>query len=182
MNERITLHATHADICKFPNGEDPNLRVVGQEMARLVDNATRQESEPDAAQDTSSRAVKPSMFENTKATEKVFTGSDVAEAWFAALARKCNRSYGSYKDGHVRVKVAIIDTGIDASHPLLKIFEENGQIRCKGWIDGEPANTDDNGHGTHVAHSLLKVASRAELYIAKVFKQVKKISWNKTSV
>lgn len=75
-----------------------------------------------------------------------------------------------YKDGYVRVKVAIIDTGIDASHPLLKIFEENGQIRCKSWIDGEPANTDDNGHGTHVAHSLLKVAPRAELYIAKVFK------------
>ena len=54
---RITLHATHADICKFPNGEDPNLRVVGEEMARLVDNATRQESGPDAAQEPSSRAV-----------------------------------------------------------------------------------------------------------------------------
>jgi subtilisin family serine protease len=75
-----------------------------------------------------------------------------------------------YKDGRPRVKVAIIDTGIDGSHPLLKPFQENDQIRCKSWIEGEPADVDDNGHGTHVAHSLFKVAARAELYIAKVFK------------
>lgn len=68
------------------------------------------------------------------------------------------------------MKLAIIDTGIDGSHPLLKNFQENGQIWSKSWIEGEPATVDHNGHGTHVAHSVLRVAPRAELYVAKVFK------------
>lgn len=75
-----------------------------------------------------------------------------------------------YKEGRNRVRVAIIDTGINESHPLLKEFRENGQIRCKSWIPDHPADKDEDGHGTHVAHSFLKVAPKAEIYVAKVFR------------
>lgn len=71
------------------------------------------------------------------------------------------------------VKVAVIDSGIDGSHPNLK-------QNIKGGINlvthGKPYD-DDNGHGTHVAgtiaaadigQGILGVAPEAELYAVKV--------------
>ena len=49
--------------------------------------------------------------------------------------------------GDSGIKVAVLDTGIDLTHP-----EFNGQIHaavCK--VEDEPDAQDDNGHGTHVA-------------------------------
>jgi len=47
----------------------------------------------------------------------------------------------------VGVKVAVIDTGMDASHPMLK-----GRVVAeKDFVDGDAIAQDDNGHGTHVA-------------------------------
>ena len=44
------------------------------------------------------------------------------------------------------VKVAVLDTGIDAGHPDLA-----GQVTGSANFTNDPATTDDNGHGTHVA-------------------------------
>ncbi|MDX6769015.1 MAG: S8 family peptidase [Elusimicrobiota bacterium] len=70
------------------------------------------------------------------------------------------------------VKVAIIDTGIDCSHPDLR-------ANCAGGYNavGSGAPTDDNGHGSHVAgtvagvldgRGVAGVAPRARLYAVKV--------------
>jgi len=77
------------------------------------------------------------------------------------------------------VKVGVIDTGCDVSHPLLS--------HVKGGADFNPDATadswkqDDNGHGTHCAGvigaysskaSIRGMAPEAELYIYKVFPDV----------
>ena len=70
------------------------------------------------------------------------------------------------------VKVAVLDTGIDASHPDLNV--KGGA----SFISGEPnALVDTNGHGTHVAGTVaalnntigvVGVAYNADLYAVKV--------------
>jgi len=71
------------------------------------------------------------------------------------------------------VKVGIIDTGIDYTHPDLKANYAGGY----NAIDTSKPPLDDNGHGTHVAGiigavsdgaGVVGVAPRASLYAVKV--------------
>lgn len=66
------------------------------------------------------------------------------------------------------MRVAILDTGIDASHPVFSgcVFDEN---KCHDWTNSNDPTMDIVGHGTHSAALVLKVAPNASLYIAKVF-------------
>lgn len=47
--------------------------------------------------------------------------------------------------GDVDADIAILDTGIDLSHPDLNVYAE------KTFVPGTSSANDDNGHGTHVA-------------------------------
>ncbi|WEK56446.1 MAG: S8 family peptidase [Candidatus Cohnella colombiensis] len=75
--------------------------------------------------------------------------------------------------GH-RVKVGIIDTGVDFSHPDLRHSLEPGI----NLLDRSQMPYDDNGHGTHIAgtiaaanqlHGVIGVAPRARIYPIKAF-------------
>lgn len=93
-----------------------------------------------------------------------------ADRWFESLRKRvhtvveCGR-----KDRDVRVKIAILDTGIDLQHPLIKKHCERIKI-CKSFFDRAPEGDQDScGHGTHAAGLLLEVAPNAELYVGRVF-------------
>ncbi|NUS05262.1 MAG: S8 family serine peptidase [Nonomuraea sp.] len=67
------------------------------------------------------------------------------------------------------VKVAVLDTGVDATHPDLA-----GRVKQTKVFTGEPSVQDGNGHGTHVAATIAGgdgrkgVAPGAELMVGKV--------------
>lgn len=70
------------------------------------------------------------------------------------------------------VRVAILDTGIDLTHPAFQgRIPDDQQFAA---VSGESSVQDKNGHGTHVAGTAcgprpIGVAPDAELYICKVF-------------
>lgn len=62
--------------------------------------------------------------------------------------------------GSPQVEVAIIDTGIDSSHPDLAANIDT--IHGSNFVDGTNTPTDDNGHGTHVAGTIAAVGDNAK--------------------
>ena len=99
------------------------------------------------------------------------------------------KSKFQYTEGDVTVKIAILDTGIDLRHedfqrPRSKfsshkfpnpVIGEPDQveriIRCKNFCDDRENDQDVDdidGHGTHVAGIILRLAPRAEFLIARI--------------
>jgi subtilisin family serine protease len=80
-----------------------------------------------------------------------------------------------------KVNVAVIDTGIDLSHPDLNA------VAGKNCVSSTSAPRDDNGHGTHVAGTIgaknsgsgaLGVAPGTKLYAVKVLNSSGSGSWS----
>lgn len=75
-----------------------------------------------------------------------------------------------------KVKIAVIDTGIELSNVQRDIYDRNDDMRYKSWIDGAEGienSKDEVGHGTHVATLLSKIAQNATIHVARVFKERK---------
>lgn len=99
-------------------------------------------------------------YMDTQASQQLPWGVDRIDA-----EKVWSRSSGN------NIKVAILDTGIDISHPDLKVY---GGINT---INPKKSYKDDNGHGTHVAGTIaalrnkigvIGVAFNAQLYSVKV--------------
>jgi thermitase len=68
------------------------------------------------------------------------------------------------EEGSRDIVVAVIDTGIDATHPDLKPnlwHDKNSPTAVYGWdfVAGKPNPVDDHGHGTHVAGIIGAIAN-----------------------
>ena len=75
-----------------------------------------------------------------------------------------------------KVKIAVIDTGIDYNHPDLRHAVAGGI----NFVEPYRSPIDDNGHGTHIAgtiaavstgNGVLGVAPEAKIYAVKAFDQ-----------
>ena len=72
-----------------------------------------------------------------------------------------------------RVRIAILDSGLDPENPFLVEEQQLANPRIKearSFVQGtEPYDIrDEIGHGTHALGLLLKAAPCAEIYVAKI--------------
>ncbi|KAI4111719.1 MAG: hypothetical protein LQ338_008348, partial [Usnochroma carphineum] len=94
-----------------------------------------------------------------------------ADKWFEMLNSITQELLNKHRKENTkgRVKIAILDTGIDRNHPDYR-RRWKGRIRnTRSWI-GDSAYEDSCGHGTHSAGLLMSIAPEARLYIARVAK------------
>lgn len=97
--------------------------------------------------------------------------SNAADEWFRLLEEHTQALLEPYrKDRMRRVKIAILDTGIDRTHPRIEAQWNKRVKDAKSWIDGEGGDRDTCGHGTHNTSLLMKVAPEALIYVARVVK------------
>lgn len=69
------------------------------------------------------------------------------------------------------VDIAILDTGVDLSHPHLK--GKIASMDCMDFVNDTPEICDDVGHGTHTASLLIKTATTARVCCGRVFSERK---------
>ncbi|OTA91445.1 hypothetical protein M434DRAFT_343303 [Hypoxylon sp. CO27-5] len=102
--------------------------------------------------------------------------------WFddAEYMKKVNKFFAASRSGRPseRAKIAVLDTGLDFDHLLLRPFLESKRLSREHSLDftlepNIPVKGDSVGHGTHCTHPILKTCETAEVYIAKVFKKRK---------
>jgi subtilisin family serine protease len=108
-------------------------------------------------------------------TAEISSSSD-SDAWF----REFENTKEIFKNGYpARIKLAVLDTGINAEHPGIcaknwspkkdkKMFyydATKGPLSMNDYH--EP--TDAVGHGTHIAGLILETAPSVELYVIRVF-------------
>ncbi|KAH6976792.1 peptidase S8/S53 domain-containing protein [Ilyonectria destructans] len=136
---------------------------VGREAPRA--SFARPGADPDSIRrEPNARFVFDALVDSDSAE----TGTTFSENWFKDLRDKVHQTTQERrKDTDQRIKVAIIDSGVDRAHPKLKKFFDKGQITTRSFIEGEPATSDVCGHGTHMVDLVLRVAPSAQIFMAK---------------
>ncbi|PVH72788.1 subtilisin-like protein [Cadophora sp. DSE1049] len=72
---------------------------------------------------------------------------------------------------HPRVKIAVLDTGLDLSHRDIIKAKEQGRLKFRDFVDDTDTIKDDDGHGTHCTSLALKYAPNAEIFAGRVFRK-----------
>ncbi|KAG4434252.1 hypothetical protein IFR05_010271 [Cadophora sp. M221] len=99
-----------------------------------------------------------------------------ARSWFRTLESETQKLLLPLRRSNgKRVKIAILDTGVDLSHPDFKEDQSasrmNRRIKApEDFLDIEGKAHDTCGHGTHGVGLLRKVAPEADIYVARVAK------------
>lgn len=84
-------------------------------------------------------------------------------SWFGYFDTIKDRLPAKAASNKKQIRIGVLDTGIDLKNTW--ISQRLGRIRC--WPSGAECH-DNDGHGTHVAHLLLRMTKHADLRICKV--------------
>ncbi|EXK77688.1 hypothetical protein FOQG_17614 [Fusarium oxysporum f. sp. raphani 54005] len=85
-----------------------------------------------------------------------------------------HRNTVSGGDSPRRIRIAVIDTGIDFNHAGIMEAKEQGRMKeewCQSWVGADAKDEDNELHGTNCAYLLHKAAPEADIYVSKVFNQ-----------
>ena len=69
---------------------------------------------------------------------------------------------------HRPIKIAILDSGLDADLAGLSREDRERVVERLSFIGGDGETFDKMGHGTHVAAIILRLTRDVKLYIAKI--------------
>ncbi|KAL4875159.1 peptidase S8/S53 domain-containing protein [Aspergillus karnatakaensis] len=91
-------------------------------------------------------------------------------------AHQCLRDYRRYNPTNpdTRVKIAILDSGADLSHPIIvhiidQIEDFNPEpVVFHSFVDLDDTCPDPLGHGTHITSTILSIANGAKLYVGRI--------------
>jgi len=95
-----------------------------------------------------------------------------ADIWFENLESVVHSKINQNRKDK-RVRIAILDTGVDSTHPDIQVAISRKQI-CRFFPETSDAESpldprhDENGHGTHGTSVLIRVAPNATIYVARV--------------
>ncbi|KAL2281026.1 hypothetical protein FJTKL_12132 [Diaporthe vaccinii] len=121
---------------------------------------------------TAARAPNHSEYRNLKFFDDEATSREQSGAyadWKAKYFAVYKKSIIPYaKRAPNRVKIAVLDTGIDLKHPEIQACSDNIQKKYNFLTDGCADMGDSEGHGTFVTALLLEYAPDADIYIGKV--------------
>ncbi|KKP05304.1 subtilase [Trichoderma harzianum] len=108
---------------------------------------------------------------------KIRPGGDKAsaeDAWFEWHTDALNQIEELRRPGTTepqRVKIAILDSGIELSKDQKDMYDVEPKIQYRSWIEEGTEWKDEVGHGTHLAVLLRKVAPNAIIHVARVYKK-----------
>jgi Subtilase family len=109
-----------------------------------------------------------------------------SDEWFQTLESDVHLIIAeNRKDDQKRVRIAILDTGLDNTHPQIRAarlanrivayFPESTDSTLPSDSD---RSLDRHGHGTHGTSILLRTAPHAAIYIAKVADEDGKLKYD----
>ena len=128
----------------------------------------------------------PPLFTMRKITSifSIFRMSSKFRAkWADQYFDRLSEIHKFIESNHAQVRIAMLDTGINASHPEMAERQSNGSIaHCKGFPDCLDPLQDPCGHGTHGASVLFRAAPNAVLLVAKVFDDNGKMPYTKDNI
>lgn len=67
-----------------------------------------------------------------------------------------------------RVRIAVLDTGLDISHPDIAREYSDGRIKYHDFLKNSERIEDNDGHGTHCTSVVARLAPNAEIYVGRV--------------
>lgn len=72
------------------------------------------------------------------------------------------------------VRVTVIDTGCDITAPIFDLPGQRNRLKghWKDWMDESLKPRDDHGHGTEIVSLLLRILPNAEIFVARVAKDL----------
>ncbi|QWF82026.1 S8 family serine peptidase [Amycolatopsis sp. CA-230715] len=172
-NTAVGLITATAPANGFTERVSANRAVFGAAKAKAIGQAPkdRQVTKPDTVEKESARSG------GSTAKQAKPVGLDPLDDKLWGLKSTRSDLARTKQAGDKRVKVGIIDTGVDGSHPdIAPNFDaadsrnfvkdiptdENGAVvdgpcEYRGCVD--PADHDDNGHGSHVAGTIAAAAN-----------------------
>ncbi|KAL8394118.1 hypothetical protein RB595_002192 [Gaeumannomyces hyphopodioides] len=120
----------------------------------------------------------PENLREARNADVFFENLEDFHASYSRFVEPRNVSNSTGEEHPRRIRIAVLDTGVDFRHPGIRAAKINGRIReewCHSWVgpEADVADEDDEMHGSNCADLLHQAAPEADIYIGKIFQRNK---------